>query len=203
MITWILSWMLHNANRNPGFCCRERFYSIKDRMLKKHGTLIGYDRQHIKKECYSCDSSGVFKCNWRLPEACWNCMGTGIYTEFWVLLAVYQFGSYEFHIPIERTYSAKHWISDPDNKAIRNYISGYINHKAPRFRSECLLWLYLIYDFKTFKKIFGHIGYSRGYWPMVFLFNTAFKLRNLRLNPIKWWSKGQWKVDYWGGEIPF
>lgn len=185
----ILAWLLYNANTNPGFIYKKSFYNIKDQILKKYGELIGHDIQHIKKPCFACDSTGIFKCHWKLPETCWRCGGSGVYEEFFVLLSVYRLGKYEFHLPRERTYSPKYYWVDPENKAIRRRIYDYISHSATRWSTDCRLCLYFIYHPKLFFKILGSIGYSQK-TPLSFMCNCFFELNpRRRIRRIKQWVR--------------
>src|SRR5687767_8378355 len=56
MIKWILSHLLHHANRETKM---DEFYRIKDKILTKYGKVIGYDVQFIEgKKCKSCGGFG-------------------------------------------------------------------------------------------------------------------------------------------------
>lgn len=178
----ILGRLLHLANRDVNFYCKEQFYAIKKNILTKYGTKIGEDIQHIRKECYSCNSTGTFRCDWKYAEPCFRCDGTGIYEEYWTRLDKYKLGNYEFHNPTKRQ-----GVYNPLFEGIAlPVITGYIHHKAPKHRmgAEAMYWLFLIYDFKHFKKMFGVFGYSGNIRsPMVLFASIAYKIRN------------EWKFD--------
>lgn len=47
-----LAKLLHYANRRPPTLREQEFYAIKEKILLRHGQKIGYDVQHIRKDCY-------------------------------------------------------------------------------------------------------------------------------------------------------
>ena len=105
----LIAKLLHIANSDPPIVRKKEFYEIKDAILKKHGTFVGHQVQHIKKSCWSCGGTGIwtgydngFKWVECPPRKCYRCRD-GVYDEFWVLLELYQFGGYEFHRPVKRT----------------------------------------------------------------------------------------------------
>ena len=146
----LLSILLHHANRETK---SPNFYAIKNRLVKKYGELIGYDVQHIPgKTCNSCGGRGqhprygyngkiydwadCYHCNWgwyKLPE--------------WNILERYRFEKYIFHQPLKRVYS-KEAIDVP----IGCKIDGYIEHRSSKWGLDCLILLYIIFDFKRWWK---------------------------------------------------
>ena len=86
----LLARLLHVANSSPPFD-RQSFYAVKDRLLRRHGQVVGQDVQHLRRECWG-DGSG--KCD---PH-CLRCYGTGVYTERWVHLSRWQWLTYTFHL---------------------------------------------------------------------------------------------------------
>lgn len=183
----ILSTLLHYANRNVLHIYRNEFYEIKDNLLKKYGKYILNELQHIKKKCYNCDGTGIFKCNWKPNEMCWSCGGSGIYSEFWVLLKKYNFGSYYFHIPVTKYYNEKYL---PEKIKEQNIIEGLIRKELPKYNLglECMLILFLIYDLTTFKKVINFNYYRNGaITPLVFFGNILFlgkKFKKISKNKI-------------------
>ena len=167
--------MLHYANRDIPFLGKEAFYEIKKEMLKKYGRPIGTDYQHIVKECYTCDASGIFTSDYKLPEPCWKCYGTGVFSETVIHLVKYRFGKHEFHIPYHRVQIFKK--SDLPNVT---FIEGYIRHKAPRFHIglECSLWILMFYNFKVFKKCIRSSRRFNIRTPLVALQATIFFFRH-------------------------
>jgi hypothetical protein len=170
---FLLGYILHLANSDIPFLHKDKFYVIKTKFLKKYGTFICNEIQHIKKECYRCNSEGVYRSKFKLSEPCWSCLGTGVYDEFWVRLEKYKLGNFYFHNPIQKSRTILfEGVSKP--------IEGYIEHKAPKYRigKEAALWLFLFFDFNTFKSaisIYGHPSHKRT--PLVFLGNLIWKIR--------------------------
>lgn len=151
---FILGYILHLANRDIPFLHKEKFYAIKTKLLKNHGTIICNEIQHIEKKCNTCDATGIYKCSYKLKETCWWCNGTGTYQEFWVRLEKYKLGNFYFHNPIQKSYTILfEGVSKP--------IEGYIEHRAPKRRmgTEAALWLFLFFDFATFKSAISIYGY--------------------------------------------
>lgn len=199
----ILSYLLHFANRYVSILSRDEFYNLKTRLLKKYGTLVGQDLQHIKKECYSCGSTGIYKCKWTLPEVCWSCSGTGTFEEFWVTLDKYQLGKFSFHIPVRRVYSRTSPFLDLTYNSL---IEGYINHKTPKYNlgRESLLWLYLIFDRKIFwREISRTFSCSNRVTPLVILGNTIFFVRNFRIKRYLPRKKQNPVYNYDSEDLPF
>lgn len=170
--------MLHLANRDIPYAVKEQFYAIKKSILLKYGKHIRDDWQHIVKECYSCDGTGVFYPEYRRPEPCWNC-NKGIYQQFIVQLSVYRFGKYEFHVPKDRKY-----ISRGDTLPNYNYIKGFIRHKAPKYHIgyECGLWLLLMYDFTSFKRAMRMSLLYSPRTPLVCLKAIMWRFRHKKWN---------------------
>ena len=199
-VQFMIGWLLHKANRDVPLLYKDRFYRIKHQILIKYGTKIGQEIQHIKKECWACDGSGIFKCEWKEPESCWSCRGTGVYEEFWSRLDKYKLGNWYFHNPIERLYKYEPLF---EGEALP-IIEGYIRHVKPKYRigTECALWLFLFYDRETFWKFFGRIGYpSNKRTPLVIIGNLIFVSRNFDLRdylPTK-----NTKYEYETDDLPF
>ena len=176
IVKYIIGWLLHYANRDIPFLARSQFYKLKTRLLLKYATKTGTDIQHIKKECYHCGGTGTFKCDWKLPEPCWRCMGSGVYDEFWSRLDKYNLGKWYFHNPVEIMY-----VYEPlfEGEALP-MIEGYIHHKTPKYRlgKECALWLFLLFDRKSFRKELGRTGSpTNKRTPLVIISNAIFVLR--------------------------
>lgn len=190
--------MLHYANRRPPALREQEFYAIKEKILLKHGQKIGYDVQHIRKDCYSCDETGTFRCDWKMPEPCWNCGGTGLYEEFWTLLETYQLGKYTFHKPVSKVY---------ENPGYQTFgkIEGYIRHNTPRYylSAECAFWLFLIYDRQTFFNYIGKVGFpSRKFTPMVIISTVIQKVRQFRFRDLLPRKDKTYEFEY-DDDLPF
>lgn len=116
---------LHIANSAPpaGKLHRDRFYAMKQRILRWFGTEDGHDLQYIAgKQCWSCEGTGgLYK-----PHGCYKCGGDGWFKPpAWVLLKRWKFGGYTFHEPIRRL------LKKPDtNSHDRELIVGYVKHTS-------------------------------------------------------------------------
>lgn len=164
--TSILSWLLHHANRldhsNPfDPLGKQRFYTIKNQILKKYGTNQGYDVQFIEgKICFSCSGTGIYThytWNGSEKEPCYNCYNGWFKRPTWNILARVKFGKYTFHQPYERVYIAP-TISNP-------IIEGYIDHTKSRFSLIASMVLFLIYEKGFLKRWYKYAGHGwRMYW---------------------------------------
>jgi len=193
-----LAKLLHYANRRPPITRKQEFYAIKEKILAKYGRKIGYDVQHIRKDCYSCDETGMFRCDWKEPESCWKCGGTGVYEEFWTLLEKYQLVKYTFHRPISKVY---------ENPGYQTFgkIEGYISHDTPGYylHAECAFWLFLIYDRKTFFSYIGKVGFpSRKFTPMVILSTVIQKVRQFRFSELLPRKEKSYEFEF-DDDLPF
>lgn len=165
MIKLILSTLLHHANRETK---ADEFYKIKDRILTRYGTVVGYDVQFIEgKKCHSCNGTGQFK---KLNQygfvydidSCWHCIRGWYKRPTWVLLQRIRFGKYIFHKPIEKKYGkANPFINECGVN--KNAIDGYIDHSRTEYGKDALVILYLIYDWKGYwKRWYRSVG--RGWY---------------------------------------
>lgn len=169
MLTNILSWLLHHANRN---CNDEIFYQIKNKILKRFGKFICYDVQFIEgKKCYCGD--GIYGYDWygNIVE-CYKCNGTGWYKKpVWNILSKIKFGKYEFHQPYAKVFKK------PDNSI--HIINGYIDHNFSDYGKFALIILYLVYDFSGFwKRWYKSIGtgWRLSWWLPKNYINNIFHL---------------------------
>lgn len=164
MIKIFLSILLHHANRQSK---AKDFYSIKDRLLNKYGTIVGYDLQFIEgKECYTCGGTGVFKgfdwCTrrgWR--DTCYNCGGSGFYKQHqYIILKRIRFGNYLFHLPMHRYYTKK------TVEGLKPHINGYVDHAHSKFGESALIILFLLYSpAYLFHSDIGIGWYTYWYYP--------------------------------------
>jgi len=125
--------LLHIANScpPPGKAQRERFYKMKQRILRWFGTEDGHDLQHIEgKKCWSCEGTGgLYE-----PHGCWKCYGDGWFKPpVWILLKRWKFGGYTFHEPLQRFYRKPETHSHA-----RPMIEGYVEHAWHRFLESTL-----------------------------------------------------------------
>jgi len=164
----LLSRLLWHANAVMG-SSSDRFaaYAIKERILRRWGSLVGEDIQHIKRMCYSCEGSGFYYAD----EDCWRCRGTGVYDEKWVRLERWEFGGHVFHRPIGN-------MARPMNGMVT--IEGRIYHDDRNLAAsrDALLWLSLVFDRGFFWREFRSSRGFRELWrPMLGLQALLFELR--------------------------
>lgn len=181
----ILSWLLHHANR---YGKNHHFYSIKSRILKNYGELVGYDVQEIEgKRCYSCNGTGIWN-GWHpgQRDTCWNCYGGWYKRPEWNTLQVYQFGIYRFHIPYERLYY---------KPEIKSVIQGYIQHQSSYWSHFARIMIFMLFDFKGYRKRWHtDLGYGWRYKtfhsPKNLLNNIVHLIRNgTNSIPISMWIR--------------
>lgn len=128
----LIAILLHHANRASNiFGDKKAFYTEKERLLKKHGTFLGYEIQHIAgKKCFSCDGSGD---EWdyyqEILGSCSSCIDGWYKQPFTSVLEKYQLMGFYFHIPKERIYSYNKGSLKLYN--VVGEIDGYITHKEP------------------------------------------------------------------------
>lgn len=137
--------LLHIANSSPpppGFR-RERFYKMKQRILRWFGTEDGHDLQFIEgKTCWSCYGTGEHYA----PHDCYKCGGDGWFKPpVWILLKRWKFGEYTFHEPIQRLYRK------PDLHSYHKpLIEGYVEHASYPWKDihRARLILALLFDWR-------------------------------------------------------
>ncbi len=97
IFNYYLGELLFLANVNKP--SRHIYFPLKDKILNRFGVHIGYDLQHVKKECYTCNGTGWYT----VRDRCYNCRD-GIYSEFWCKLSSYELGNRKFYIPSQKYY---------------------------------------------------------------------------------------------------
>jgi hypothetical protein len=171
-INRLLSWLLMSANTDPGILRRDEFYAIKERLLMRYGTIQGTEIQHIKKDCFTCDGTGEYE-----PEVdCYKCWGTGVYQEFWVKLISWDWNGYSFHQPVERKH--KPFLSE-DGSHVPITHEGYITKLHHWAANESRLWLFLLFDRKTFFRAMKSSCQCRPRLPLSIIQKIVFDLRLL------------------------
>lgn len=143
-ITRILCRLLWLANSDPPCIHRQRFYAMKYVMLRRWATPAGYDVQHIRKECYGCDGTGVYRDSGRDCRRCW---GSGAYSDKWYRLDRWEWHGRIFHTPA--------WeITRRDANPVAT-IEGHVQHTRGLGRKpdEAALWLALLFDRGLFWKL--------------------------------------------------
>jgi hypothetical protein len=177
---YILAFLLHHANR----CTKSpEFYRIKDKLLDKYGSVVGYDVQHIEgKECFSCGGTGIHykrdQYGIRNSEGCWRCHGGWYRRPMWILLARKPIGKYVFHKPAKREYSVKNpFIPALGDKVI----DGYIRHRVAKYSHIALYALYLLYNRPMFRRYFlENVGVGcrvYWYWPRNWFYHLVYLIR--------------------------
>lgn len=168
MFQKIIGLFLHIANSSPPLGFRREFYQLKEKLLKKYGASCGYDIQHIRKTCRTCDGTGVYR-HGGYREHCCRC-NNGVYEEFYVVLQKYHISKYLFHIPGGKIYKPYY---------LRTTIEGYIQHNSYGYLSdECFYWLALFFAPQLFIRAIGVVGFPcRRYTPMVILGNIMQYIR--------------------------
>ena len=207
----MLPFLLHAANRNIKTHDGEylfAFYEIKDKILKKHGIVLGYDIQHIKgKQCWSCGGTGQhakYGYNGKIYDYddCYHCMRGWYKLPMWICLHRISYGKYIFHKPLKKE---QHFGNPFTEESMgfkvteRPVIEGYIEHGFHKFGDTAVLILFFIYNRAMFKKLFD----LRFHWKKV-------RTRNKIHNFFRWQNFIFWKpnlkhtsYDYDGEELPF
>ena len=119
------------------------------------------------------------------PRKCYRCKG-GVYDEFWVLLELYEFGGYEFHLPVKRTRDlnslSEHFLGHLFGSL--PMIDGYVKHKKyPHgLMREAAYWLFLFYNPKAYFGLIGKKCHRRSWYPLVRMItkNNGKIARNLQ-----------------------
>jgi hypothetical protein len=184
----LLSWLLHHANRTTK---AHEFYSIKDKILSRYGTQVGYDVQHIEgKKCFTCRGTGKYD-RWDQygiydPDWCWHCAGNGFYKDpQWICLSRIQFGKHIFHKPLKREKCVKNPFTDDSMGWLvsdRPVITGYVRHAETPFGIYALLALYLFYNRKQCKVEFiNHVSTIIGRYKWKWhLFKMKFRRKSFQ-----------------------
>lgn len=195
----ILSFLLHHANRSV-FLLDDRnlFYEIKDNLLKKYGSFVRYDVQHIEgKKCRSCGGSGQHvKYSYNSPykaydwSDCWHCVGGWFKFPQWNLLSVISFGLYCFHSPTKREYRINNpWTEEKMGWDFSKspVIKGYIEHAESKFGRISMLILFRLYNNAQYKILLAESIKSLK-WVFKRRINGIKKLSvsDLILNKPKW-----------------
>lgn len=181
MKQFILSWLLHHANRHTK---SESFYKIKDEVLTRYGKQIGYDIQHIPgKTCNSCGGKGQHPKYSNTPPYkiydwadCYHCWGGWYKFPKWICLARIQFGRYTFHKPLKR----EERISNPFTKEEMGWevtsnpvIKGYIEHTASPISYYAFLLMFYLYNRPMFWTLWQQFKQELRY-------NWRWKIRRIK-----------------------
>lgn len=161
-----LCWLMWQVNTDP-WPHRERFYELKDRLLRKYGRQVGTDWQHIVKKCWTCDGTGCYQ-HWSGDlDDCLRCHN-GIYDEFWVELERWEWCGRIFHRPARRV-RARPMVST-------EFIEGRIQHERQPHAREAYLWLTLLCDRSLFWRLMRS-SWVRSWMPLSLLNRFVFACR--------------------------
>lgn len=170
----ILARLLNMANADPPWDRehQDRFYRIKDRLLKRFGTVVGSDFQRIVKPCWECVDGEIPGDRRFYPGRCWKCHGTGVFDRFFVVLERWNFCGFTFHRPVERRR-----VRGPQEHVT---IEGRIQHEARQpWNCEAILWLSLLYDREMFWGLVSCASPRAGRTPLVLFNRLVFRARML------------------------
>lgn len=194
----LFAFLLHHANRDYK---SEKFYAIKNMMLKKYGEYVGDDVQFIEgKKCYTCGGTGVYTgYYWSSGEAwhdsCNRCCGGWYKLPQWNILHRIKFGPYIFHQPFKRVYT------EPDTIII-NKIDGYVSHTSTRYSRISRHILFLIYESGYLNRYYRELNswYCSWWMPRNWLHNAIYihkyGLPDTTFRQIKkWWNRRGYVPD--------
>ncbi len=154
LIKYILGFLLKFPNSSPDKLpiAQRDFYILKQKILKKFGTRIGYDKQKIETICVVCNGLGEVG-----YITCPNCT-SGIWKVTWIKLAVVKLGNEEFHYPRNKFSKFR-----PTFK-YRALIDGHIEHvKSKNWHVNCSLYVLLaFFNGKLLKKMISF--HLRGFY---------------------------------------
>lgn len=175
IITWIISELLFRANSENHFT--DHFYKIKNALLIKYGTHIGYDVQFIEgKKCHTCNGTGIFIGFYgrQYDDLCYRCSNGWYKRPTWNILEVRQVGKYKFHTPFSKVYK------QPE---LETSITGYISHNRKKYGAACLFILFCLYEkgyLKRWYKMTG-IGWRIEWWrPRNYIYNIIHIIKHGR-----------------------
>lgn len=179
-----LSVFLHLANREGK---DEHFYKIKNKILKRYASHIGYDVQYIEgKGCFTCGGTGIYKrYSYQFgmkgfeEVPCYNCDNGWYKKPCWNILERVKFGDFIFHQPSRRTYEK------PD---ITAQIYGYINHEKSKYGWFAKSVLFVLFEKGYLKRYYKNVIGWRvcWYYPKNWLFTIChFMKYGIRSYPIR------------------
>lgn len=145
---------LHHANAGSN---APQFYAIKDRVLRRWGTLVGHDLQLFSgRACWTCrsrdEATGAWlphmhKLHGWTPEDhdCRSCGSCGWYRwPAYVVLERWVFGGYVFHRPLARPQPYRDGPLEVANRLVIHGRIPKLGHGKLTDRAEMLL--YLLFD---------------------------------------------------------
>lgn len=157
---YLLAFLLHHANRAVHeIQCKDEFYKIKNKLLKKYGKHVNYDIQHIPgKKCYTCGGSGIYTGYYMMSgekwtDTCNRCWRGWYQLPKWICLSRMKMGLYFFHQPLKREECARNPFTQDElgwQVSNRPVIEGYIEHKVTWLGRPSVLLLLFLYDRPTF-----------------------------------------------------
>ncbi len=145
LIKFIIGFLLKFPNSDTDHLpiSQGEFYFVKQKILKKYGKKICYDKQIIEKICETCNGLGEVR-----YKPCPNC-DNGIWRRTWVKLVVVKLGNNEFHYP-----KNKFSKYEPEFR-YRELIKGHIIHvKSKNWHINLSLYVLLIFfNWKLLRKM--------------------------------------------------
>ncbi len=149
---WVAEYF-HIANSGI-YSGKQSFYSnVKSVILEKFGIFDGYDQQIIKKQCWSCNGTGIYThTTYHYPEGnktqrkepCYSCI-KGIYSTRQFFLKRYLLNEKLYHIPCD----FEPIIVTPD--LIKNSIDGIIKHETVDSQKSHRAYIILLFLYNKTK----------------------------------------------------
>lgn len=160
---YLVRHLLHYANADPGVMSgdRDAFYELKERLLCRHARFRGYVYQEIVKKCWG-DWDG------QCGRLCSRCGGSGIYQQRWVQHQHWQWGQYEFMVPVEVLRA----------RPSKVHIKGHVQRPDyGRASDEAALWLLLLCGEREafWRRLRGSCGHGWTFWPLLNVQKAVFR----------------------------
>lgn len=209
----VIGRLLRAANANPHIFGKHRFYPLKNRVISRFGEKVGHDLQYIKKQCWSCNGTGIFTgydngIHWiECPaQPCYRCVH-GTYTRYWVLLERYDLAGCIFHRPVERIY---HTSRLPEKTV--SQITGYIKHASvpPAKSGESFLWLAMLFQPSLLFLVMGTTTIKDPFqtFPVLVLVNNIVAWIRNGITKMQHWMRKNWPPktsphNFDADELPF
>ncbi len=174
MIKRLIGYLMFLAN---GEGLREQWYPLKQKLCDRYGVNNGYDIQYIEgKRCFSCEGTGVYAKFTHYTgikrELCYRCDNGWYKKPCYVLLERIKVGNYAFHKPIKSYSSIKNVVLMDIPLTVT--INGYISHNKKKYGWLAFSVLYILYDFKGYRKYVKTLGlgWKVSWWlPKNWLYN--------------------------------
>lgn len=141
---------------------KQSFYKLKNILLTENGTYLGYYKQIIKSDCWTCGGTGeyiFYDFYTGSPsgyDTCNKCDGSGVHHFNYYYLKTYSFYGKIFHLP----------VYDPPQTGELGVIKGHIQHEIKcsknkaKYAAMILLLVYLPRELKNYLKWYVTVPYS-------------------------------------------